>query len=282
VQNDNTTSRFAFSWQQVFSSGCLAGNNATSTANVLMHLKIKYATGGLGQLPNLCFESSSTFDNQTFTACGPLNCTNANCTVTPGVQITNDDFDCTEAILPVELLYFQAFPNENRQVELRWKTMTEINSNYFQVERSKDGRNFQPIERVKGAGFSTKLTTYETVDHQPFSGLNYYRLKPVDFDGSHTYSHIVSVDIAGKGGIHIFPNPTRHVELTVQFPKSNGEVVVFRLLDAFGKIVLTQSVGEQEAEAGIAQLDLRALPAGVYFLEIRTGGVSLFERVVVQ
>ena len=99
IANDNTNSRFAFSWQQgSFGSGCLGGNNITATAELLFHIKIKYINGGLGTAPDLCFESSDLFTDQTFSACGPSDaCGNKDCGASPGSQITDESFNCQQA-----------------------------------------------------------------------------------------------------------------------------------------------------------------------------------------
>ncbi len=96
ITNDNTLSRFSFTWQQGgFSAGCLAGNNINATPVLLFRIRIKYAPGGLAFDPELCFESGDLFDDQTFTACGPSgSCTTQDCNSEPPEQIVNDYFDC--------------------------------------------------------------------------------------------------------------------------------------------------------------------------------------------
>ncbi|MBK9423627.1 MAG: hypothetical protein IPN54_05800 [Bacteroidetes bacterium] len=85
--------------------------------------------------------------------------------------------------LPVELLYFNAF-KYNEQVKVEWVTATEINNDYYIVERSSDGTDFEMVEVVPGAGNSNFLINYFIFDKDPFSGKSYYRLKQVDFDGA--------------------------------------------------------------------------------------------------
>lgn len=80
-------------------------------------------------------------------------------------------------------------------MNLKWSTATETNNDYFLIERSKDGIEFESIINVDGAGFSTKKLTYSTSDNNPLSGLSFYRLKQVDFDGQFSNSEIVSVEL---------------------------------------------------------------------------------------
>ncbi len=117
VQNDNTASRFAFSFQQTFGSGAMAGNNVTSTPAKLFHLKIQYIDSAID--PMMSFEGNPPFDDQFFTACGPVavGLTPANCSGEPGTQLLNDTFDSsasTPVPLSVESVVFQnlkIYPN---------------------------------------------------------------------------------------------------------------------------------------------------------------------------
>ncbi|CAL2089387.1 T9SS type A sorting domain-containing protein [Tenacibaculum sp. 190524A05c] len=99
VVNDNTTSRVSTSFQQLASSGSFAGNNVTSTAAHLFSIKFKYAD--INESPNVTFEEGSVFLDQFFTACGPTTSgfNTADCTNTPGSQITGDSFDSTGAVV---------------------------------------------------------------------------------------------------------------------------------------------------------------------------------------
>jgi hypothetical protein len=96
--------------------------------------------------------------------------------------------------LPIELLYFNAFP-KNGWVELNWATASELNNNYFTVERSADGFNWEEVLQTPGAGTTTLQSNYTKFDTRPLSGLSYYRLKQTDMDGKFSYSNIVSVVI---------------------------------------------------------------------------------------
>lgn len=97
--------------------------------------------------------------------------------------------------LPIELIQFDAQLNPKNQVDLLWITATEINNDYFTVERSIDANNFEPVKELDGAGNSTQLIYYQTKDEHPYKGLSYYRLKQTDFDGNYTYSQIISIMI---------------------------------------------------------------------------------------
>jgi hypothetical protein len=110
--------------------------------------------------------------------------------------------------LPIELYSFDAKPNKN-VVELDWITETEINNDYFTVERSADGFNWIKINTTKGAGNSNYKINYKAIDQNPLTGISYYRLKQTDFNGDYSYSNIRTVTLNSKSEINIYPNPVR-------------------------------------------------------------------------
>jgi hypothetical protein len=83
-------------------------------------------------------------------------------------------------------------------VKLDWATASELHNDYFTVERSMDGLNWENIIQIAGAGTSTNRNDYSEVDTRPIEGLSYYRLKQTDFDGQFTYSHAVSVQYEAR------------------------------------------------------------------------------------
>lgn len=91
--------------------------------------------------------------------------------------------------LPVELTSFDCMSNKIN-MQLNWVTATERNCDYFGIERSSDGNNFEEIGRVEGAGNSNSTKKYTYTDENPLIGINYYRLRQVDISGETTYSHL--------------------------------------------------------------------------------------------
>ncbi|MBJ7427639.1 MAG: SBBP repeat-containing protein [Bacteroidia bacterium] len=104
--------------------------------------------------------------------------------------------------LPVKLISFNA-TLANEKVNCTWETASEINNDYFTIERSKDGNGFESLGNVKGQGNSNSNTRYSYIDNNPFSGISYYRLKQTDFDGKYTYSDIKKVGLDKELGSEI-------------------------------------------------------------------------------
>jgi hypothetical protein len=167
--------------------------------------------------------------------------------------------DCT--ILPVELLHFEAAPGK-RGIELTWATATELDNDRFEVERSAEGIDFHLIGVVSGAGTTTQETRYGFIDEAPLDGLNHYRLKQVDIDGTPSFSPVRTAWHRKAGeDIALVPNPGSgwvDVVLPTTMPGS-----VLLLFDATGQEVIRASLGQNLARINVAQL-----PHGLYAVRI--------------
>jgi hypothetical protein len=137
------------------------------------------------------------------------------------------------SIVPVELLYFRG-KSETDRVRLSWATATEINSAYFNVERSTDLKDFTTIGKITSAGDSRQRIEYSFLDEAPLPGINYYRLKQVDKDGSSDLSKIIAVS-PGTEASHfvVYPNPSDGQSIKLQF--NNLELDGLRLVTMLGQ-----------------------------------------------
>lgn len=268
VVNDNTDSRVSFSWQQLFSSEVYVGNNVTSTATNLFHVKIKFVD--VAQDPMVCFPTNTVFHDQTYTACGSASSspfTTADCTNYAGTQITNDNFDCAAAVVPVELLYFTGEAQEE-DVLLEWETASEINNSHFEVERSTNGLEFIQIGIVEGSGTTIEQQYYDFLDENPVIGKNYYRLRQVDFDGNFEYTNVVVVEFHKEGvatndiQINAFPNPTINV---LNIKTENLDIEGYRIFNSIGQLVMEEQSLNSE---NLHQINVKTLASGTYFIQL--------------
>lgn len=171
--------------------------------------------------------------------------------VTLGVNISscqfyhggsNDGFSVTTTVnipLPIELVSFEALVEDNT-VQLRWITDSEVNNNFFEVERSRDGKDFYAIAKIPGSGTTNERNTYFAVDENPFSGISYYRLAQTDFDGTKSFSSIVSVDVNEGIGelLKMYPNPIHNGDvLHFEYYAQLEETVEISITDALGKAI---------------------------------------------
>lgn len=104
------------------------------------------------------------------------------------------EFTGTGIILPIELAELNAF-YDGKNIVIEWATASEHNNSYFTVQKTYDGRAFEDIGQIAGAGNSQTLQQYSLIDPYPYRGTSYYRIKQTDFDGKFEYSNVVSVTI---------------------------------------------------------------------------------------
>jgi len=141
--------------------------------------------------------------------------------------------------LPVELMQFSA-TTLNNYILIKWETAYEEDNAGFEIERSKDGNNWQGLAFVKGQGTSLKNYLYKWVDETPSKVSNYYRLKQVDVDGKYKYSKITVASFNGEAStLTLAPNPTSGL-LYYQIPEE-VEIKQIILIDALGRSVFTTS-----------------------------------------
>nr|MBP6415358.1 T9SS type A sorting domain-containing protein [Chitinophagaceae bacterium] len=169
--------------------------------------------------------------------------------------------------LPISLLSFNGRKN-NDVVELSWETAFENNNNRFEIETGKQQSNtLNKIGSVNSKGNSNSVQAYGYTDNLPVMGVNYYRLKQVDFDGNFSYSKTIAVSFDKKGkSLTVYPNPTRE-KLTIGFAEPQNNVTV-RIFAADGKEVKKENAG---SVLRTLDVDVTRLIPGSYIIEIRMG-----------
>jgi hypothetical protein len=175
-------------------------------------------------------------------------------------------------ILPIEVSDFKAYLLENKTVQLHWETKSEVNNNYFILEKSTNGKDFIDFLRIDGSGTTNVSHAYSVIDQEPFSGLSYYRLKQVDFDGQFKNAgNTVSVFVDSRN-LSVFPNPVKRGEkLTIQLPANSFDQVL-TITDSFGKELLNTEKQTQNAETSIDILTLESFSEGIYFIILKYEG----------
>ena len=176
-------------------------------------------------------------------------------------------------MLPVELASFTATPKP-QSIELNWTTISEIDNDFFTIEKSTDGEIFKQIAQVKGAGNSEVKRYYTISDKNPTDGIAYYRLKQTDFNGNYKQYNMLQVTYNAEalGNISIHPNPATELA-TVNFYVENNSAATIALTNYLGTVVYTQMVETQKGLNGI-ELSLNEIPAGIYFLKVSGVGIA--------
>jgi hypothetical protein len=169
--------------------------------------------------------------------------------------------------LPVELISFEGEQLDG-QNHLFWATASEMNNDYFTLERSADGITFYEIDRQDGAGTTSQMHSYESFDNYPLEGINYYRLKQTDFNGTFTYSGIVALQnhVAGVQVVNVHPVPTIDViSFDITSPEQAG--ITIDILDLSGRKVMSTSAEIAPGESSVG-IDITGLSQGVYMLQV--------------
>ena len=180
--------------------------------------------------------------------------------------------------LPVELISFSANIHEEG-VLLEWSTGAEINNSHFEIELSFDGVNWFKIGLVEGSGNSTQNIDYKFLDNSASEGLQYYRLRQVDFDNSFQYSTVKHVSFDKENdkptSFIAFQNQNNQVEVQAKF---NGMGEAY-LIDTRGRIVETQTFVSTNKNGTKLTFQNTSLANGVYFVKIKSGNALLGQKV---
>ncbi|WP_375434444.1 hypothetical protein [uncultured Hymenobacter sp.] len=167
------------------------------------------------------------------------------------VTIVGTTIECQAVPLPVELTRFAAV-FENNSVQLRWTTASEKDAANFSIERSFDGQNFSAVAVVPAAGTSATRREYQAIDRGMRSGLNYYRLKQTDLDGTFAYSQVLPVQVGEVAQQLEAYSSQGNLNIVLQMP---GTLQQLRVLDSMGRVLYTETLSE-----GATGLVTRTIP----------------------
>lgn len=180
--------------------------------------------------------------------------------------------------LPIELLNFTVDAINDYQVILDWKTASETNNDFFSIERSKNGFDWENLLEIDGAGNSSTLLSYQSIDPSPYNGVSYYRLKQTDFNGQFEYSQIRSVQIdkskSTNSSVTIYPNPVAN-EITIVGNSLELEQVKF--FNVFGQDVTNRTEIINNNKSSLV-IDLSSLTTGLYYCKTKTTANKVYKQ----
>lgn len=186
--------------------------------------------------------------------------------------------------LPIELVSFDVTLNSNKVV-ISWITASEINNDYFTIERSSDGVNFEVVGTVKGNGNSTSVINYTSMDTIPYKGISYYRLKHTDFDGKSRYSDLEMLTLEKETdfSFNIFPNPNDGELFSLQLSDNDNEEVLVVVFNMLGKEIYSKVLITEKNSPNAHAIDLsQKLPAGVYWVTATSNNNIYNKRLIVN
>lgn len=177
--------------------------------------------------------------------------------------------------LPVEFTFFTGFVNDDKKVNLQWQTASELNNDYFEIERSTDGLQWSLIDEVKGNGTTKNITDYQYIDYSATdeSGAYYfYRLKQVDLNGKSEYSSIISVNTVDNSepqNVNVWINKSNQT-LAVQVKTDNANKLYVTISDMNGK---TTNLLSNSVSAGVSlySIPLNQISSGFHVCKVNMG-----------
>ncbi len=251
-------------------SPCTAsGADGSSTSGD--RLRIRNAAGGTPPW-QIGGSNASLFDQMTVTGPATIIIEGAANRSDEIITYTIEDVgscNCSQ-ILPVELLDFSGEIYDENSNVLKWATLTEINNDYFTLERSTDAINFETIAIISGSGNSSTIMNYNFIDILPKEQIltYYYRLKQTDFNGKSEYFDIVAISRKKDNTLSAF---VYNKQLTIQ----SEEPYIIEILDLTGRIVYNNKSQENN-------IDLSFLNKGIYIYRIELSNTVFSDKIIVQ
>lgn len=189
--------------------------------------------------------------------------------------------------MPVELLFFKAEKHGEKSVLCSWETATEINNDHFEVEAARDHGGelvFEIIGTVQGSGTSSISHSYSFLDEHPMTGMNYYRLRQVDYDGTAGYSKMVVVQFnSGRKFDILATSPNPFVANPVMYLQTEtGGALVVQVENAIGQIVYRNELMLSKGSSSLVLSLPETLSSGLYFVRTIFDDEQMVGRLMKQ
>jgi Secretion system C-terminal sorting domain len=262
------------------------GGDTVITVNqggqVYVHGSINLVGGGDDIINNNATEPFGLYVNGSVSSSGGGSTIDSNVGDQQDLFDTNPDFANWVATqsgspLPVELIFFDALKH-NGSVELNWATASQLNFDYFSVEHSAEGLQWNEIKRIKGKGTTENKDEYNLKTVKSLVGNNYYRLKMIDLDGTFEYSKVLKVTIEEPMLVSIYPNPIRQsdvVSVELNFTPNEGDRIA--VYNVYGTELLSLPIYVTKI-----QLPISDFKEGAYVIKYKGSNFSQSYKMLVQ
>lgn len=170
--------------------------------------------------------------------------------------------------LPIELIFFSG-KVENNTIDLNWATASEINNDYFTIERSLNAIDFEEALIIDGAGNSSHTIYYSVVDESPLEGTSYYRLKQTDFDGKYEYSKVVPVYFDDEDKFRLLSTQVDRdsKKLEITFTSEEKVTIICKIFDITGRQIFSAAIEPTES-INTFSVDFQKYKSGIYLINI--------------
>jgi len=194
-----------------------------------------------------------------------------------------EDYQVLVIDLPVELLYFTAKLKNKNIGQLNWATANELNNAGYEVEHALPTTGvpvFNQIGYVDGAGTTTMQKFYDYEVPRLASGVHYFRLKQVDFDGSYTYTQIRALEVEARLVKKLFPTILHEGSSTVYLQVTKSDNYKVEIITALGQMVESYDADMQSETYHEISFDINRYVSGVYFVRISSDYGSFTRRSI--
>jgi fibronectin-binding autotransporter adhesin len=184
--------------------------------------------------------------------------------------------------LPVELLSFEAACNNNN-VDLAWSTASEINNDYFTIEKSSNAQNWNVVATIQGSGNTNTITNYSYTDNANDGNSTYYRLKQTDYNGEFKYYDSIAVkcgDVFRQ--INLYPNPASNQTICSIYSDNQSQARL-EITNYMGTIVFSENYDLQNGFNALT-IDVSEFQSGVYYVVVRSSNENIigYKRLVIN
>ncbi|MCB9325779.1 MAG: T9SS type A sorting domain-containing protein [Lewinellaceae bacterium] len=182
--------------------------------------------------------------------------------------------------LPITLVFFEGRQSEEN-VLLNWVTASEHNNLGFEIEESQNREHFQKIGKIQGNGTAFEQNHYTFNVKNPAIGINYYRLKQIDFEGQFDYSPVISVHFKERNGNigAFYPNPSHSGVVTLAYTPQNEDEISVSVFDMTGKLVFSQV---QFMANGENHFNFSALKKGFYLVKLGFEKSNIYRKLIIE
>ncbi len=186
--------------------------------------------------------------------------------------------------LPIVLNFFKA-RQIDQDIAITWQSATELNNDYYTIERSRDGKEYETIAQIPGKGTTNEPQDYHHLDKRPFLGISYYRLKQTDYDGtSEIFGPVVVRFIPSQDQMVIAPNPVTNGKFTIQVTGLDlGENALITISNLNGQQLYAKQINTGENDFLDQMISINpGMQTGIYILAIRAGSRMESGRLMIS
>lgn len=176
----------------------------------------------------------------------------------------------------------------DHDIKITWNTATEINCMKFEVEKSKDGISFESIGSVNGSGNSSLKHAYTLIDNHAWQGVQYYRIKEVDFDGKFIRSKVFSINMSDIrwAEMSVLPNVIKYNNnVTLNISCKNDTQASIQIFNSSGQLYSQQNVSLAGNTMNKITIDKVLFTQGIYYISLTSNLANepiITQKIIVQ